>query len=104
MLLVSIFIACTESALVGIFPYADGHYLDILLYISNIGIFIYLINVFDIIQINFANNKFFIASTFINILTWGIYLFLAPEILLYFIFYLVAKISIIPFFYNEYNN
>lgn len=104
MLLASIFIACIESGLVGIFPYVDGHYLDILLYISNIGIFIYLINVFDIIQINFANNKFFIACTFINILTWGIYLFLAPEILLYFIFYLLAKISIIPFFYNEYYN
>lgn len=32
------------------------------------------------------------------------YLFLAPEVLLYFIFYSIAKISIIPFFYNEYNN
>ena len=64
----------------------------------------YLINIFDIIQISFANKKFFIACIFINILTWAIYLFLAPEILLYFIFYLVAKISIIPFFYNEYNN
>ena len=104
ILLVSIFIACIKSSLVGIFPYADGYYLDILLYISYIGIFMYLINIFDIIQINFANNKFFITCIFINILTWAIYLFLAPEILLYFIFYLVAKISIIPFFYNEYNN
>jgi len=104
MLLASIFIACIKSALASIFSDADGHYLDILLYISNIGISIYLINVFDILQINFANNKFFIACIFINILTWVIYLFLAPEILLYFIFYSIAKISIIPFFYNEYYN
>lgn len=102
MLSGSIFISCAK--LMDIFPYADGYYLNILLCISYVGIFLYLINIFNITKINFANNKFFIACIFMNILPWFIYLFLAPETLLYIIFYSISKISIIPFFYNEYYN
>lgn len=106
MLLTSILIVCGKSLLSGSrFIYTGGYYLDILLWVSYIGIFIYLLNIFNIIKINFANNKFFIVCIFINILPWFIYLFLAQEMTFAaFIFYTVSKISIIPFFYNEYYN
>lgn len=101
LLLVSLVISCIKLGATGLFPYTDSIYLELLVYISYIGLFVYMLNIFDIVKIKFANNKFFLICIILNILPWLIYLFIAPETSVYTSFYLIAKISIIPFFYKS---
>lgn len=78
---------------------------DILFIIPYIGFFIYFLNIFNIKEVKFANNNFFIASTFINILPFIILMFSASsffEILMY-LLNILLPISIVPYFYNYYN-
>ena len=101
LLLVSIVISCIKLGTIGLFSYTNSRCLELLVYISYIGLLVYMLNIFDIVKIKFANNKFFLICIILNILPWLIYLFIAPETLLYVSFYLIAKISIIPFFYKS---
>lgn len=78
---------------------------DILFIIPYIGFFIYFLNIFNIKEIKFANNKFFIASIFINILPFIILMFSAGSFfgILICLLNIILPISIVPYFYNYYN-